>query len=72
MPKSWYIIITILGIILFIVCVINCKMFCRDFEKIQELTQPVRSNRIYPMPVAIGVEVYGPQRGIQVLTVDNV
>ena len=63
---------TILGIILFIVCVINCKMFCRDFKKIQELVEPVRRNRIYPMPVAIGVEVYGPQRGVQVITVDNV
>tara|TARA_B100000963_G_scaffold348556_1_gene356265 strand:- start:463 stop:681 length:219 start_codon:yes stop_codon:yes gene_type:complete len=72
MPKSWYIVMIILGIILFIVCVINCKMFCRDYKKIQELVEPVRSNRIYPMPVAIGVEVYGPQRGVQVITVENV
>ena len=47
-------------------------MFCRDYKKIQELVEPVRSNRIYPMPVAIGVEVYGPQRGVQVITVENV
>jgi hypothetical protein len=72
MPKSWYIVMIILGIVLFIVCTVMCKICYRDHKKMLELIEPVRSNRVYPMPVAIGVEVYGPQRGVQVITVENV
>ena len=72
MPLSWYIVMIILGIIMIIVCIFNCKMFYKDYKKVQELMSPVRSNRVHPMPVAIGVEVYGPQRGVQVITLTNV
>ena len=72
MPLSWYIVMIILGIVMVIICIVNCKMFYKDYKKIQELVAPVRSNRVHPMPVAIGVEVYGPQRGVQVITLTNV
>ena len=71
MPKSWFIIMMILGVVIFFVCVFTCKKLYKEYKKIKELIHPVRSNRIYPMPVAIGVEVYGPQRGVYVITVEN-
>lgn len=72
MPQSWYIVMIILGIVLFFVCIITCRMFYRDQLIIRELIEPVRDNRVHPLPVAIGVEVYGPQRGVQVITVENI
>lgn len=72
MPGSWYIIVMILGIVFFFVCVITCKMFYKEYKNITELVEPVRNNRIYPMPVAIGVEVYEQRRGVYVITVENV
>lgn len=63
MNNTWITIMTILGIALFINCIIICKLVIKDYKKILRLTAPVYPivttstiSEIYPITIGTPVD----------------
>ena len=63
---------SVIGFLLILISVINYHNCKREYKNMLQLTQTnnpqsisnIRSNQIYPMPVAYGVEVYNENENI--------
>ena len=61
---------SVLGFLLIFISIINYRNCKREYKNMLQLTQPnspqnnIRSNQIYPLPVAYGVEVYNENGNI--------
>ena len=70
MNNLWIICMSVLGFLLIFISIINYRNCKREYKNMLQLTQPnnpqtnIRSNQIYPMPVAYGVEVYNESENI--------
>ena len=67
MNTTWITIMTILGITLFINCIIICKLIIKDYKKFLRLTAPV-----YPIATITNVtEIYPVTIGTPVNTINE-
>lgn len=70
---------SVLGFLLILITVINCNNCRKEYKNILQLTQPVnsqtignvRSNQIYPMPIAYGIRVYGENENLAIISVST-
>ena len=67
MNNTWITVMTVLGIVLFVDCIIVCKLIIRDYKKILRLTAP-----IYPVVSANSApQIYPVTIGTPVDTIDE-
>mgnify|MGYP001199148236 CR=1 FL=1 len=67
MNNTWITVMTVLGIVLFLDCIIVCKLIIRDYKKILRLTAP-----IYPVASANSApQIYPVTIGTPVDTIDE-
>ena len=72
MNNLWIICMSVLGFLLIFISIINYRNCKREYKNILQLTQPVsnvRSNQIYPIPIAYGVEVYSENENLVTINV---
>ena len=70
MNNLWIICMSVLGFLIIFISVINYRNCKREYKNILQLTQPIsniRSNQIYPLPVAYGVEVYSENENLVII-----
>tara|TARA_B100000963_G_scaffold102977_1_gene89133 strand:+ start:1916 stop:2140 length:225 start_codon:yes stop_codon:yes gene_type:complete len=74
MNNTWITVMIVLGIVLFIDCIIVCKLIIRDYKKILRLTAPIypvvnvtSAPQIYP--VSIGTPVDTIDEGLEIIDV---
>lgn len=68
MNPFWNIFAAIFGVIIFIIFILNCKGFLRDYKIIKDLIRPI-SNQVVPIPVAYGEEVENITEDLEVIYV---
>ena len=68
MNPFWNTMVAIFGVVVFIICVINCKACIRDQKIIKELIRPI-SNQVTPMPIAYGEEVENITENLEIIIV---
>ena len=68
MNPFWNTFAAIFGVVIFIICVINCKACIRDQKIIKNLIRPI-SNQVAPMPIAYGEEVENITEDLEVIYV---
>lgn len=68
MNPFWNIFAAIFGVIIFIIFILNCKGFLRDYKIIKDLIRPI-SNQVAPMPIAYGEEVENITEDLEVIYV---
>ena len=87
MNSLWTGLMLMLGTIFLILLLCNCRKCMKDYKHIQELLSNdlpqnnatnvaltdnnIRTNQVYPIPVANGVEVYGVPVNSQVIYVNR-
>lgn len=74
MNNLWVTVMIILGVVMIITCICNCKMITKEYERIRSLIEPVtpiRNNAVHPIPVATGVRVDVVDENIQVININE-
>lgn len=74
MPASWYVVMTILGIILFISSILILKACIRDYKIMRKLTSDVHPESNIPrdIPITTGRRVYYMNENIHVIDLRNI
>lgn len=74
MNKTWFILISILGVVLIVSGIFICKMCIRDYKHILQLTAPVHpiTPTIENLPVTIGRRVYYIDQNLQIIDIENI
>lgn len=70
---------SVLGFLLILITVINYNKCRKEYKNILQLTQSdnhqtianVRSNQVYPMPIAYGIRVYGENENLVTINVSS-
>lgn len=66
MNPFWNTFAAIFGVVIFIIFILNCKGFLRDYKIIKELVRP---NQVLPIPIAYGEEVENITEDLEVIYV---